>query len=463
MSNIRIINQMVDTLKLHFYFDKDLTEKQITTYNTFIDDMKILKDNAMNIKNTDNQQRFEKTILLDVNFNVMAQTVKSFSVLLQNGDLSIAFKHITSISSNPIIKVEFRSEYLTRYGYVKCINQVQKIISSILPKFKIKVSEIHLATDVQGYEFNEMDKKRLKFRNRTLQDFVDVDSSFFSAGTKTTGISIGKGDFMLRIYNKTHQITSNKHAGYVKFLRWEHNKEFNEDENVWRFEFQFRRGHLKTLIGKDGVLDGFENVLNSIPDLWSYSTSRITHNNLSDEQCIDVYRGYSILKDGTKKILSKDAHRRRVERAGISKLWNIISTFNNTEPKFNISRYKEIKKPEVQYVVNAFKGVVSTMVKLNMGDFNKDYLADIIIQANEDELNKKGFSILDNAKFKAVDYVNDMNKQYYSDGIYNDGFHEYEYSLRTNLKATFEAIENQEKKNKFFDECIKRGVMIYAN
>ncbi len=459
---MRIINQMVDTLKLHYYPSSELNEVEITSFNNFIEKLKELKEDAKLIKNDDNDLRYIKTEILNISFNVMARSVKSFSAFIQNGDITIALKSITDKSSNPIIKVEFRSEFLARNGYVKAINQVNKIISSFLPLFQIKVSEIHLATDVQGYNLSKLDRERFRFRNRTLQDFSEIDGTMFASGNKTTGFSFGKDNFMMRVYDKTHQISKVKKAGYVKVLRWEQNPNYNENEKVWRIEFQFRREYLKTLVGKDGILDGFENVLNSIPDLWSHAHSRFTHNDLSDNQCIDVYRGYFIEK-GVQKELSKNTQKMRIQRAGLSPFWETISCFNNFEPKIQISKFTEAKKPEVEYVINAFKGVVSTFVKLNRGNFDKDLLSEILIQANEEEINKKGFSILDNARFKAVEHIDQMRTNYLKNGLFVDGFDDYKNDLKQNLLNHFNTIEIPKERNRFMDEIIKRGTFIYAS
>jgi len=462
-SNIRIINQMVDTLKLHYYPSQDLTDKELGNYNLFISDLKDLKQQAMNIVSDIQQDRKVKTNIDNIGFDVMARAVKSFSVLLQNNDITIALKNVTEKSNNPVIKIEFRSEYLTRNGYVRCINRVNKIIESFLPKYKIKVSEIHLATDIQGYNFTPMDRQRFKFRNRTLQEFNEVDNTAFSSGTKQTGFSFGKDSFMLRVYDKTHQIHYKKDAGYVKVLRWETNSLYNEDQKVWRIEFQFRRDYLKTLVTDTGVLDGFENVLNAIPEIWKHAIDRFVHHGLTDDQCVDVYRGYTLDKNGIKKELTKDAHRKRLQRAGASNLWKGISLFNNTASNHEITHFKESKKPEVEYVVNCFKGLVSTYVKLNRGNFNSLDLSEILVTANEQELNKKGFSILDNAKLKSVDYVQNMRTQYEQNGIITDGFDQYNYDLKKNLLETLRSIDDKEYQAKFFDECIKRGTLIYGN
>ncbi|RLA83624.1 MAG: hypothetical protein DRG78_03820 [Epsilonproteobacteria bacterium] len=458
-NEVTIINQMVDTLKFHFYPNNDLNPNEIEHYNNKIDTLIESKKEAMLVSSDSNDDRYVKTKIKNVSFHVMARTVKSFSVLVQNQDMTIAFKKITDKSNNPVIKLEFRSEYLSRYGYIQCIKEVQQIINSILPDYLIKVSEIHLATDIQGYNFNKLDVDRITCRNRQKTTISNPETSIFGNGTRFSTMSFGKGDFMLRIYDKTYQIQKVPKASYVKHTRWEVNGLYNPNLPVWRIEYQFRRKHLKTLIGKDGLLDGFEVVLNSIPDLWAYACSRFVHFDITAQQCIDIYTQTTLYK-GVVIPLQKETIKKRYQRAGISQLWLQISTYNDYSSQ-NIEKHKEIKKPEVQYVVNAFKGLVSTFVKLNRGNFNKEELATVITTANEEELNKKGFSILQSAKLKAVDYVQDMRKQYFQNGVIVDGFKDYQRELNKNLKDTLSLIEDKKEKDKFFEEVLNRGTLIY--
>jgi hypothetical protein len=459
---ITIINQMVDTLKIQMYPSHDLSEKQMSDYNMFIEDAKELKQDAMLLKNDNKDMRYIKTEIDTVSFNVMASVGGTgFSVHLKNNDVDMMFAKISDKSNNPIIKIEFRSEYLSRNGYIKCLYEVQKVIRTILPLFSIKVSELHIATDVQGYNFTKLDLERVRCRNRIKKGYDDVIKSQFSQGSKFNSMSFGKDDFMMRIYNKTSQIASVPHAAYVEQTRWVPNGFYNPDLDVWRIEIQFRRKHLKTLIGKDGVLDGFAVVLNSIPDLWSYGMSRFVHHDLSRQQALDMIAKDTI-HNGKLIPLSQSAINKRYQRAGLSSLWNTVSTFNNFKSE-NISKLNESKKPEVQYLVNCYKGVVSCATKLLRGNFDSEIIAEIITNANEEELNKKGLSILNSAKLKAVDYMSDREKEFNDYGVIKDGFKDYESDLQENLRKTFQLIEskNPDEANVFFEQCIKRGTMIY--
>jgi hypothetical protein len=60
-------------------------------------------------------------------------------------------------------------------------------------------------------------------------------------------MTFGKGDLMLRIYNKTKEISENKKKGFIQVLNWQHNPKFDIDLPVWRIEGQIRREKLKHL------------------------------------------------------------------------------------------------------------------------------------------------------------------------------------------------------------------------
>ncbi|WP_133174810.1 hypothetical protein, partial [Arcobacter caeni] len=116
----------------------------------------------MQIKNQDNQKRFVNTTFANHKFRVMAVSQSSFNVVLQNGDISISLLKYSNRHSNPLIKVEFRAEFLLRSGYKNAIQYVKNIINNLFENYFIKVSEIHLAKDIQGYEFNPFDIHRFK-------------------------------------------------------------------------------------------------------------------------------------------------------------------------------------------------------------------------------------------------------------------------------------------------------------
>ncbi len=465
MSKITIINQIVDTLKLHHYSVENTSSKEINDYNNFIDKLKDLKAEAMQIKSRNRDDRFVPITINKHTYKVMATATGSgFSVSIENGNLSISLRNITQIITSPIIKVEFRSEFLARVGHIRAIKLVDKMIKSILPTYKTKVSEIHLACDIQGYHFSILDFFKVQTRAKSKRGFAELDTKeFYFDSSETTGLSFGKGDLMLRIYDKTVEINKNKKKSFIIPTRWKSNKLYNPDAKVWRVEFQLRRKHFKGLSSETyGMLDSLSSVINSIPDLWGYCVNKFTHKDIKEDDIINRMKGYKTLKNGSIKIVTKEAIKKQFQKAPLSQLWNSIQTFNNFQSK-NLTRIEEIKKPEVQYVENAFKGLISTFVKCNRGDFSAHQLSNILLTANQKNIDKKGISILDNARLKALDYLDTQKIQYINNGVITDGFDEYELELKSNIYNSIKFIDENLPTLEFYHEVQSRGLLKNAS
>ena len=201
--------------------------------------------------------RFINTRIGTAQFRVMATTFRGFSVTLRNQDVSISFKTVkmqSSLKTNksstqmnqthtPIIKVEFRSSFLARLGHVGAMQYVNELITSyILKEYLIKVSEIHLATDIQGYDFTELDYYRFKtLKRNNIKHVEDNSSSIYYTGRNFTGFTFGSGDEMLRIYNKTVEISKNPDKAFIKHFAWSNSPDYNPDSTVWRIEIQYRQ------------------------------------------------------------------------------------------------------------------------------------------------------------------------------------------------------------------------------
>ncbi len=456
MNKIINLGSIVDTLKINATFqneayeilpqyqNKDL-EDEIITFNKKIDDLIDEKKKAQEIKNHDNQMRFIPIVLDNTTYRVMATASQSYSVILQNGDISIFLRKFTKKVKNPIIKVEFRAEYLSKKGYLKAVRQVQRLIEfAFISNPTYKVKEIHLATDIQGYEFTPLDFYRFKTlsRNRTIHDDEEKESYF--TNYRFTGFSFGKGDLMLRVYDKTAEINKNKKKGFIEVYKWQFNKDFDPNQRVWRIEGQIRRDKLKELAIGHFSLDSLEQVLNNIPTIWKLFVERYVHKDLSNQQIQEQQQGFKYLKKGGIKLITPDTVRMRFKNADISNLWNSIQTFNGHEG-VNVEKIEDIKKPEVMYVENAYKALISTFTKLTHGNFNTSQLVDVIHSANQKYFNKHSMSIMDKARLNALDYLSSAKIYYEKFGFVFDGFDEFEKDLISNIKLIVDPIKQYDK------------------
>lgn len=430
------LNDLVDTLKLQYY-PNDI-EKEKMSFNTYIDYFLDCKIDAQKIKGEDSQLRYIETKLDGLTFRVMATSQRGFHVVLQNGDFTLSLRKMDEKGHNPVIKAEFRAEFLLRNGYKRAITTVNAIVELMLKNYFIKVSEIHLAKDIQNYNFNILDFYRLKTLKRNKQIF-NQDTNIFYNGLKFTGFSIGKGDEMLRIYNKTHEIDKNKEKAFVQYLSWDINPDYDENKTVWRIEFQLRRKKLKELYSSWGIMENLKSLLSSISSIWDYLINTFVLKELSIKECQEIQSGYKI-KDDELIILNHEAIKKRFQRADNHKLWDFIKTFKGNIVE-KLQKIKDITKPSVIYVKNAYKSILSTFIKLKRGAFDGDELIDILIDADKEMQLKKKITLLQNARNKTVDYCSRAIDFYNHTGIDVIQFNNYQQELRKNLKDTFHTIE----------------------
>ncbi len=413
--------QIVDTVKLHYYH---LDEMQLSDYMDYVktvDSFISMKDEAQKLHHSNNDMRFVDTKIGSDKFRVMATTFRGFSVTLRNQDVSISFKTVKMQSSikrdvknptkynqtkTPVIKAEFRASFLARVGHVSAMKYVNELIAKwILKDYLIKVSELHLATDIQGYDFGELDYYRFKtLKRNNIKHIEEQNSSVYYTGRKFTGFTFGSGDEMLRIYDKTVEIQKNPDKAFIKHLAWQHNDNYCPDSKVWRIEIQYRREKLKTIYtDSEGLLDGFQNVINSIPDLWGRALEKVEHKDMKDEHCLDMLRGYTTNKEGQTSVMTQEAVTKRYQRAETSYLWLSLVEWNGYIPsETNVD--KAPKTSAFQWVSNSIKSLFTTLLR-HSGELSPKNLEMAFTRANDEIVEDKQITLIDNAYANTMDYV----------------------------------------------------------
>lgn len=417
--------QIVDTLKLHVYHGEATTSRALVDYAKTVASLSDLKDEAYAIKHTNNDMRFVNYVIGHDRFRVMATTIRGFSVTIQNNDLSISFKTVSNKMKineypegydldtvvetpvQPVIRVEFRASFLARVGHTKAINYALELITKhFFCSYKIKVSEIHLATDIQGYSFRHLDFQRIRTR-KSRSEAHDTENSgarYFYQGRKFTGFSLGGGDDMLRIYNKTVEIKKFPDKEFIKHLVWDHHPDYDPYADVWRIEIQYRREKLKTIYdSKNGLLDGFENVIASIPSLWNLALDNVTLVDLSDSICNQHYLGYFTNEKGEEVPIQNETVIKRIYRASIHPLWQFLKGWVNSIGNAT-SIHDAPKTGAFRWVSNAIKSVLSTAYK-HYGDLSPKLLEDAFERAQGETIEDKGMSLVDNAVANSLAYV----------------------------------------------------------
>jgi len=410
------ISQHVDTLKNHYYIEPTIEDDNFHRYLSLVDKLISLKKEAQETKNNYGDIKsinYEIGVIdskLTHKFNVMPTSISGFSVVIRNNDVSIALRKTKNkVNPSPVIKVEFRAEFLARKGYKKAIAIVNDFISShLLAEYKIKISEIHLATDIQGYNFTPLDYYKMKTRARSRQtheeEALEAKGSVYGGITTFTGMSFGGGDYHFRIYNKTKEISKFKNKSFAKTLLWDGKPNYNPDSTVWRLEIQIRRSKLKRLVNSDNsTLDDYNNILNSIPDLWAKALSDYNIKDLSDTDSFNLLRGKRTLKNGTEKLLTKNAIYGIFKRAKDLSFWTHIKQWNGHNPLPINTAFAEPKQGHISYVSNSIKSLYSTMAK-HYGSVSVKTLIQAFKDSEQLNQENKQISLIEDTLNKQIDW-----------------------------------------------------------
>lgn len=407
---VNIISQHVDTLKFHYYIKNTIEDDSFNSYLKIVDSLISLKKEAQEAKNNYGDTKSINYTIGEHKFNIMATSISGFSVVMKNNDISIALRKTKNkINPSPVIKVEFRAEFLARKGYKKSIAIVNSFVSDfLLQEYKVKISEIHLATDIQGYHFTHLDFFKMKTRARSRETFqegtFEAKASAYGGITTFTGFAFGGGDYHMRIYNKTKEINKFKNKSFAKPLLWDLKPNYDPNATVWRMEIQIRRAKLKKLINSDNsTMDDYDNILRGIPDLWKKATTDFVIKDISDRDSFNMLRGKRTLKNGTDKLLTKQAIYAIFKRADDLPFWEDLKTWNTYEGNEILTAYDIPKNGSFDYVSNSIKSLFSTMGK-HYGSVSAKTLIQAFKESNELSHEKKQISLLEDNFNKQLDY-----------------------------------------------------------
>ena len=206
----------------------------------------------------------EPEITIDnLTLKVHASGIHFYAYRLTCEDFTICFAE-KELPNNTPIWVRFSSGYLWSFmatGAFKRFMEWFRVFD--VDVLGTKVSRADLCADTDEVSFTPSDAKgfvtRAKSKSRHCVDDDHFDGKVFS------GFTIGRGQPMLaRIYHKSLEV---RKSGKLWFYEvWGANGWEGVDE-VWRVEFQLRRGVLKE-VGVSNIHELFEN----IDGLWAYLT-----------------------------------------------------------------------------------------------------------------------------------------------------------------------------------------------
>ena len=250
------VHRGIDFLKVSFWLDWQNT--------AFLDLLKVKKEAL---------QATEAEECVSVHYgcrdwNLFRTGARMFAFRLKCGDVSLLLSTRGAKSNIPSARLEI--------GSLSAQTELRDILWGIqvyLPQIggkivKEQVSEVHLAADFIGLAIGDLD---LDNRHRWIARARDW-APYYSHW-QLTGVSVGKGDLMLRCYDKVRELREAAHKQEVFARLW--CVSHYDDLPVTRVEYQLRRPVLKDFKGLEcaGGLSLPEELLLALASLWRYCTS----------------------------------------------------------------------------------------------------------------------------------------------------------------------------------------------
>ena len=230
--------------------------------NFIFEYLSALKEKAQHLNEMVDGVLFSENGRDPLKFLIMPHGIRSYTWLLSAKDYFIKIFNSLEPTQRPGVTVEIRSEALWANGAIHAIEYILDILEGMGAIIhEIKVSRIDLCVDVL------MDSK---LWNPSLKDYTSTTAKLkhiWDYGFDFTGLTIGSGHIIARLYDKVREITQ-KSKKYWMFDIWGIKEEdLPEDKRIIRIEFQLKREVIKSLINCDVF-----NTLEYLDRIWGYCT-----------------------------------------------------------------------------------------------------------------------------------------------------------------------------------------------
>ena len=213
---------------------------------------------------------FEESIplhLYGLDWNLSRTGVRFFSYRLQGGDVVLLLSPRGSKGNMPSARLEIgsltsQSELpLTLEGIRHFFTEAGVTI------VKEQVSEVHLAADFIGLSIKELNLDNIDRWISRARDFIPNYQHWHF-----TGCSLGKGNIMLRCYDKVLELKRSIHKQDVFAELWGCSS--YDEYPVTRVEYQLRRPVLRDFRGIDCMngMNTSDELLSALSSLWRYCT-----------------------------------------------------------------------------------------------------------------------------------------------------------------------------------------------
>jgi len=231
-------------------------------------------------------------------WNLYRTGTRYYTYRIKSGDVTLLFNRRTHDQKIPNCRLEIGSLSCWAPGFYSIYNKVKAFLAlhggEIMKEI---VSEVHLAADFIGTDIKTTDLDNrshwialarkdsvydgLKLCKSNVPsqepepDEVAFDSHY--TNRKFSGLNIGSGDMMLRIYDKVTELkrkrATNKQEVFAEI--WEVNA--YDEHPVTRIEYQIRRPRLREFSDTEGnQINTVFDLVNALKSLWAYLTTEWT-------------------------------------------------------------------------------------------------------------------------------------------------------------------------------------------
>ena len=436
MSEPKIVHQGIDTL----VFGINCTDEAVflTKFKRFVSIVKTAKEAAQAV-NTFGEKFYKTDLGLDYgDFFVSSKGLGgSYFGFVKNDDVFFSVSD-TDFEANSLyhIKLQFRSIYLLKYGFIACIDQVKKFLNDIFDgKFEIKILRLDVCSDVAGIKYTPVDffnfrslKKISHFSQATIKEtgddsvlvseddtdlskvnLADINVNNFMRFNRFEGMSFGKNPDMFRVYDKIKQIEQ-KNISTLVFTKWELNGfNFDRDKYVFRHEAEFGRLRIRKLMPID-VKDEVEYLINNVGKFWATGLNICKWYDLTDSERSRI--SSNILKDSGYRMI----YQRCDQDETRLKFWDFLADWD--ENRFTkLSKHDFIKSKDLKQAKKALKAFVSA-VYTNLGYDYHNFM--IVLDEVKKDLDKQGLNLHEYGLSKLAGNFNKNEKVISECGVYID-------------------------------------------
>ena len=238
-------------------------------YDVYINAFRSLLKNAK-----DSSMRNDKNTVINLvglSWEVFPYSNRRYVYILHNemAELRLCDSWQDTDSHYPIF-VRLKSYALWRFGYLEAYKKCMVYLNKLFSVVDTKISRLDIATQVNkqidiNIDIGAETVSRTKFRHQWFSDGV------------CSGYQFGKGDVLLRIYDKLKEIEVSKKFWFVDVWDAEN---FEIERGVWNVEFQLRRDFLR-----EWDIDTVEDAFSELKNLYAYLTRkwfRVVERQLAD-------------------------------------------------------------------------------------------------------------------------------------------------------------------------------------